>query len=152
MEKCVACQFYDRQLAKTNDSKGVMWGQCRRAAPKLHPINAKSYMIEGVWPHVRDDDWCGEWKQIVRRTEARPIESTSTGPLVPGIGVPTASPLRTGSVAALPLGSSGPHGIGSSGGPGSPSYGGAMATPSRSIASRGEGPALADMSPGGRGD
>jgi hypothetical protein len=33
----------------------------------LHPVNVKSYMIEGVWPHVRDDDWCGEWKVTPRR-------------------------------------------------------------------------------------
>ena len=27
----------------------------------LHPVSVKSYLVEGVWPHVRDDDWCGEW-------------------------------------------------------------------------------------------
>ena len=46
----------------------------------LHPINAKSYMIEGVWPHVRDDDWCGEWKLATRRMDSR-ITEVSTGPL-----------------------------------------------------------------------
>ena len=81
MDKCVACQYYDRQ--HSNDGKGVMWGQCRRTAPMLHPINAKSYMIEGVWPHVRDDDWCGEWKQTTRRTDTRNIDTASTGPLIP---------------------------------------------------------------------
>ncbi len=29
-------------------------------------------MIEGVWPHVRDDDWCGEWKAAMPRAESRP--------------------------------------------------------------------------------
>ena len=52
MEKCQMCQFYDRQNAKPNDGKLTQWGQCRREAPMLHPINAKSYMIEGVWPHA----------------------------------------------------------------------------------------------------
>jgi hypothetical protein len=148
VEKCVACQFYDRQLAKTNDSKGAMWGQCRRAAPMLHPINAKSYMIEGVWPHVRDDDWCGEWKQIVRSTEARPSDSTSTGPLLPGGGIPAASPHRPGSLAALPLGSTNGMGFSS----GSPAYGGTMASPSRGAVGRSDVTPLADLTPVGRGD
>ena len=56
MEKCIACNYYDRG-AKETDSRGVQWGQCRRQAPMLHPVNQKTYMIEGVWPHVRDDDW-----------------------------------------------------------------------------------------------
>lgn len=81
VDKCVACQFYDRQMAKSTDNQGVHWGQCRRTAPMLHPINAKSYMIEGVWPHVRDDDWCGEWKIAHRPLQIRPSESESISPL-----------------------------------------------------------------------
>ncbi len=78
MEKCQVCQFYDRQNVKPNDGKAAtQWGQCRREAPMLHPINAKSYMIEGVWPHVRDDDWCGEWKLATRRTDSRITEVTT---------------------------------------------------------------------------
>ncbi len=84
MEKCQQCQFYDRQNVKPNDGKVTQWGQCRREAPMLHPINAKTYMIEGVWPHVRDDDWCGEWKMATRRVDTR-ITEVSTGPLVPGV-------------------------------------------------------------------
>jgi hypothetical protein len=38
-----------------------MWGQCRRHSPHLNPLSAKSYLVEGVWPLIRDDDWCGEW-------------------------------------------------------------------------------------------
>lgn len=70
MDRCLNCQYYDRQAGKA-DSKGTAWGQCRRAAPALSPINAKAYMIEGVWPTVRDDDWCGEWKAGARRAEPR---------------------------------------------------------------------------------
>ncbi len=88
MEKCQQCQFYDRQNVKPNDGKVTQWGQCRRASPMLHPINAKSYMIEGVWPHVRDDDWCGEWKIATRRVDTR-ITEVSTGPLVPGHSAPS---------------------------------------------------------------
>ena len=69
MDRCLNCQYYDRQNAKA-DSKAAL-GQCRRTAPSLSPINAKSYMIEGVWPTVRDDDWCGEWKAAGRRPEPR---------------------------------------------------------------------------------
>ena len=41
-----------------------MWGQCRRHSPLLSPQtpqSAKAYVVEGIWPVVRDDDWCGEW-------------------------------------------------------------------------------------------
>jgi hypothetical protein len=82
------CQFYDRQNVKPNDGKVTQWGQCRRESPMLHPINAKTYMIEGVWPHVRDDDWCGEWKLATRRAETR-ITEVSTGPLVPSANPPS---------------------------------------------------------------
>lgn len=71
MEKCSICQYYDRQPAKTGAGAASPTGQCRRTAPNLHPINAKTYMIEGVWPTVRDDDWCGEWKVLVRRVGTR---------------------------------------------------------------------------------
>jgi len=99
VDKCVACQYYDRQ--HSNDGKGVMWGQCRRTAPMLHPINAKSYMIEGVWPHVRDDDWCGEWKQTTRRSDTRNLDTASTGPLIPTTSVPTAPPPRPAGATVL---------------------------------------------------
>lgn len=84
MDKCLACHFYDRQNGHQTDSRGISWGQCRKSAPRLHPVNQKSFMIEGVWPHVRDDDWCGEWKAIAaRRAEPRPIDFSATGPLTP---------------------------------------------------------------------
>jgi hypothetical protein len=37
----------------------------------LNPQNAKPHMIEGVWPHVRDDDWCGEYKSLAQRLDAQ---------------------------------------------------------------------------------
>ena len=86
MDRCVNCQYYDRQ----NKGQGV--GQCRRAAPALSPINAKAYMIEGVWPTVRDDDWCGEWKVAGRRTDPRVAEFLGAG-MAP---VGTAAPMRAG--------------------------------------------------------
>jgi len=57
----MSCQYYDRGNSSAGEVNGPMWGQCRRSSPMLHPVNVKSYMIEGVWPHVRDDDWCGQW-------------------------------------------------------------------------------------------
>jgi hypothetical protein len=98
VDKCIGCQFYDRQ---NGNQGGSQWGQCRRAAPMLHPINQKSFMIEGVWPHVRDDDWCGEWKALaVRRVEARPTtDSKAPGPLLPtGTAASLGGP-RTASVS-----------------------------------------------------
>jgi hypothetical protein len=66
MERCVSCHYYDRHNAKSGEGKSAHTGQCRRTSPLLNPINMKSYMIEGIWPTVRDDDWCGEWKSLVR--------------------------------------------------------------------------------------
>lgn len=77
MHKCVACQFYDRSSARSED-KGVRWGQCRRTGPIIHPLSAKSYMVEGVWPHVRDDDWCGEWVAGNRRLDSPAIEAMNS--------------------------------------------------------------------------
>jgi hypothetical protein len=68
LEKCVACHYYDRNIAKVEE-KGVRWGQCRRNVPVVHPVTAKAYMVEGIWPHVRDDDWCGEWVAIKRKSD-----------------------------------------------------------------------------------
>ena len=70
MEKCVACQHYDRDDAQASD-KGTRWGKCRRNGPIIHPLSAKAYMVEGIWPHVRDDDWCGEWTASKRRGLSR---------------------------------------------------------------------------------
>ena len=61
MAKCVGCKFYDRNENHADDGKGIRWGKCRRAGPMMHPVSVKSYLVEGIWPHVRDDDWCGEW-------------------------------------------------------------------------------------------
>jgi hypothetical protein len=69
VERCINCHFFDRH-AKGSEAKAGHSGQCRRCAPALSPINAKSYMIEGVWPTIRDDDWCGEWKASARRADA----------------------------------------------------------------------------------
>jgi hypothetical protein len=67
MQKCVTCNFYDRRNARGVDGRASRAGQCRRSAPMLSPQTTKSYQIEGVWPMVRDDDWCGEWKILPRR-------------------------------------------------------------------------------------
>jgi hypothetical protein len=47
-------------------------------------------MIEGVWPTVRDDDWCGEWKALVRRTDPARIDPARVNDL---LGTPLSSPL-----------------------------------------------------------
>ncbi|HVP89563.1 MAG TPA: hypothetical protein VMU79_15945 [Casimicrobiaceae bacterium] len=72
VEKCVNCQYYDRKNAKPTDGKAPLWGQCRRHAPHLNPVTAKAYVVEGVWPLVRDDDWCGEWEVLTRMSDWAP--------------------------------------------------------------------------------
>jgi len=85
MERCTSCQFYDRHKGN-GDTKTGAAGLCRRAAPHLSPVNQKTYMIEGVWPTVRDDDWCGEWKSMARRVDPARLTEVLGSPL------PTAFP------------------------------------------------------------
>jgi hypothetical protein len=92
MEKCMTCQFYDRKLAKGGAGGSPSWGQCRRGAPLLNPVNAKSYMIEGIWPTVRDDDWCGEWKLLARRVDSRIAEALNAPLMGPQSLTPTPRP------------------------------------------------------------
>jgi len=95
LEKCVACQFYDRNDTNVED-KGVRWGKCRRNVPMVHPVSAKAYMVEGIWPHVRDDDWCGEWTALRRRGDVAVPDPRN-------LMIPTpVSPIRT---AGMPAGS-----------------------------------------------
>jgi len=101
MDKCMSCQFYDRKVGKGSSGGASSWGQCRRSAPLLNPVNAKSYMIEGVWPTVRDDDWCGEWKILARRVDSRVAEALNaplmSGPQSLTTPGPRPAPLTTGS-------------------------------------------------------
>jgi len=94
VDRCVTCQFYDRQRRGAEASPNA--GQCRREAPSLSPLNQKSYMIEGVWPTVRDDDWCGEWKALVRRVEpsriADALAGSPAGQFPQGVPRPTGVP------------------------------------------------------------
>ena len=87
MERCMTCMYYDRNKAG-GDAKAGNAGECRRNGPSLSPINQKSYMIEGVWPTVRDDDWCGEWKALQRRVDTSRIGDV--------FGTPLTSPLPSG--------------------------------------------------------
>jgi len=104
MEKCQTCQYYDRKKAAGGNAPSS--GQCRRSAPQLNPINAKSYMIEGVWPTVRDDDWCGDWKLLARRVDSRVAEALNaplmSGPqsLTPGPRITPLTTAVTGSAAS----------------------------------------------------
>ena len=108
MERCTSCQYFDRNNRHA-DAKSPNAGQCRRSAPALSPINQKSYMIEGVWPTVRDDDWCGEWKALVRRVDPTRLSEVLQAPAmpsampasaVPTAGLPGATPLPPPSVPA----------------------------------------------------
>ncbi len=96
MDLCLNCQFYDRKRDKSGGTQSVRSGQCRRTAPMLSPIQAKAYLIEGVWPTVRDDDWCGEWKATACRTDSRRPEShaMATGALHALNGSARAAPIH----------------------------------------------------------
>jgi len=91
MERCTSCQYFDRHKGNA-DGKSPNAGQCRHDAPRLSPINQKSYMIEGVWPTVRDDDWCGEWKALGRRVDPSRVGDVLGAPLTSPL--PMSSPPR----------------------------------------------------------
>lgn len=103
VEKCINCRFYDRRHARPLDGKAPLWGQCRRQAPQLNPnpINAKAYVVEGIWPLVRDDDWCGEWKIILRAEEWLPEEPAATSEELPPLHAREQRPEPARAEAAL---------------------------------------------------
>jgi len=93
MERCTTCQFFDRHDARGAEGKAAQWGQCRRSAPRLNPINAKPHMIEGVWPHVRGDDWCGEHKSLAKRLDTQ-LAAMRDDPLMGNLTTDTVAPAR----------------------------------------------------------
>ena len=97
VEKCINCRFYDRRHAKPLDGKAPLWGQCRRHAPMLNPVTAKAYVVEGIWPLVRDDDWCGEWKILLHECEG----SQPDAPAVSADELPPAHPTEPQVAPAL---------------------------------------------------
>jgi hypothetical protein len=102
VERCVTCHYYDRHNGKLSDGKAQNAGQCRKTAPQLNPINAKSYMIEGVWPTVRDDDWCGEWKALVRRVDPNRVSDVLGATATPRPTVVDGQPRAT-VISATPM-------------------------------------------------
>ena len=104
VERCTTCTYYDRHKGG-GDAKAANAGQCRRNSPMLSPINQKSYMIEGVWPTVRDDDWCGEWKTQQRRVDTSRLGDVLATPLTsPFPGSPPQPPRVTAQAARAALG------------------------------------------------
>jgi hypothetical protein len=100
VEKCLNCQFYDRRNARPTDGRAAMWGQCRRHSAHLNPLSAKSYLVEGVWPLVRDDDWCGEWKAATLASRTRSSVRTDEL-LTPAAAIASSSTDRAASPVAL---------------------------------------------------
>ena len=99
MKKCVACQFYDRNDLQTQENS-VRWGKCRRTGPIVHPLSAKSYLVEGVWPNVRDDDWCGEWVLGNRGPDATAIAAMNSLMMQSAQASPRVSPAAAVASAA----------------------------------------------------
>lgn len=72
MKGCRSChhwqeqdQFLDRIDPATANQK-VQIGRCRRYAPRPNIVPAASggdsAAVNGLWPQVASDDWCGEWE------------------------------------------------------------------------------------------
>lgn len=102
MDRCLNCQYFDRNPSA--GGKSAHAGQCRRHAPSLSPINPKTYMIEGVWPTVRDEDWCGEYKLGGRRPDTQRADAligaigAATPPAMPRVGGIASAPASIGSL------------------------------------------------------
>ncbi|MBS0325208.1 MAG: hypothetical protein JSS46_01530 [Proteobacteria bacterium] len=80
MMRCVGCKFYDRSERASSDGGGLHWGSCRRSVPTLRPAQGRDFSVEGVWPRVRDDDWCGAWEareKREKRVEEVPVPADS---------------------------------------------------------------------------
>jgi hypothetical protein len=111
VDRCQHCQYYDRNPSDGSGGKSAHAGQCRRHAPSLSPINPKTYMIEGVWPTVRDEDWCGEFKLGGRRVDTQRADAligsipNGAPTVVPRVGGLTSAPSSIGSLRAGELGS-----------------------------------------------
>lgn len=57
---CDSCKFYHELDRKEN------FGQCRKYAPKPHPVNREEIeenLIAVVWPVIGGDEWCGEFQR-----------------------------------------------------------------------------------------
>ena len=105
VEQCLNCEFYDRRNARPTDGRGAMRGQCRRHSPHLNPLSAKRYLVEGVWPLVHDDDWCGEWRAPthVSMSRARFAPGIDEVPATATAGIPAVADRISagGAVAAV---------------------------------------------------
>lgn len=55
MKRCKTCRYYGKNESLFEDQ-----GYCR----KNPPVFLDQY-IRGQWPVAADDDWCGEWKELV---------------------------------------------------------------------------------------
>jgi hypothetical protein len=109
MDRCVTCQFFDRHDARGGEAKSQQWGQCRRGPPMLNPVNNKPHMIEGIWPHVRADDWCGEYKGLAKRLDAQ-LSDLMEDPLMNRLASDS-----SGKPRYVPIGTPRDSGTGSSG-------------------------------------
>ena len=98
MERCLNCQYYDRHGGSGSGGKSANGGQCRRHAPLLSPNTAKNYLIEGVWPTVRDEDWCGEFKA----TSQRRSDTQRADALLGAIGTAAAGTAGSATTSTLP--------------------------------------------------
>ena len=58
--KCADCKFFQEVFK---------WGLCRRNPPVA---NLESDSVNGTWPEVNDNDWCGEFAP--RPEEDKPLE------------------------------------------------------------------------------
>jgi hypothetical protein len=52
-------------------------------------------MVEGIWPHVRDDDWCGEWAMGSRPPDTTKSQAMNSLLMQAGAAARAAPPLPT---------------------------------------------------------
>jgi len=55
MENCSTCKYFAVIDGKV--------GNCRRFPPVPFPVGPNN--VSTIWPAVRHEQWCGEWRQII---------------------------------------------------------------------------------------
>ncbi|MEZ5125380.1 MAG: hypothetical protein R2826_03910 [Thermoleophilia bacterium] len=70
---CYNCQYGREETrgAVFARDRSDGWGTCRRRAPVVAVVSApeRAAFLQGAFPRVRMDDWCGEYQGRALRTE-----------------------------------------------------------------------------------
>jgi len=58
---CKDCKYYAKSLRNPGGC-----GYCHKSSPQISGDNVVGQQYIGIWPQVKDDDWCGEFRKSRR--------------------------------------------------------------------------------------